>query len=97
MRNFTLTNTNCTVFGMSQDRVVMANGEGCAPARTHLSRASRAHHASWARITALVLKRWVVEAVTGAVQIIGIYLPIAGPQLCRQPVQSSRLHASVRA
>jgi hypothetical protein len=98
MLNFTITNTNSTVFGLGQDRVVKANREGIAPARPHLmSRDWLDSHASLERHAATAIKRWVVKAVTGAARIMGMYCPITGPQLCRLPVQSSRLHASVRS
>jgi hypothetical protein len=99
MRTFTITNTNGTVLGQNQDRVVMANREGCTPARPHLmSHDWRDSHASLKRTAATALKRWVAETVTGAARIVGIYYPlISGPQLCRLPVQSPRLHASVGA
>jgi hypothetical protein len=97
MRTFTITNTN-NVFGLDQDRVVKANREGCAPARPHLmSHGWHPEHASPAREAAKALKRLVADAVTGAVRIVGSYLPmISGRQLCRMPVQSTRLHASVQ-
>jgi hypothetical protein len=98
MRTFTLTNTNCTVFGLVQDRVVKANRKGCAPARPHLmSRDWHLEHASPAREAAKALKRWVADAVTGAARLMGMYSPsITGPQLCRLPVQSTRLRAFVQ-
>ena len=98
MRTFTLTNTNCNVFGLAQDRVVKANREGYAPARPHLtSHDWLDSHASPVREATKALKRWVADAVTGAVRFVGMHCPsITGPQLCRLPVQSTRLHASVQ-
>lgn len=98
MRTLTFTNTNDFGFGLDQDRVVKANREGYAPARPHLtSHDWRAKHASPAREASAAIKRLLVVAVTGAVRWMGMYCPsITGPQLCRLPVQSSRLHASVQ-
>ncbi len=94
MRTFTLTNTNGTVFGLAQDRVVKANREGCAPARPHLfSHDWRVSHASPARQAAYALKRLVAHAA----RMMGMHCPsISGPPLCRLPVPSTRLQASVR-
>ena len=98
MRTFTVTNTNGFVFGFVQDRVVMANREGCAPARPHLtSHDWLAKCASLAHVAAIALKRLAADAVTGAVRLMGSYCPsITGPQLCRLPVLSTRQRASVR-
>jgi hypothetical protein len=96
MRNFTNTNTNRFVFGQNQDRVVTADRKACAPAMAHLLRHWCAMHASMVAKTARALKRWAVEAVTGAVRAIGLKYPITGPQLCRQPLSSARRQASVR-
>ncbi len=94
MRTFTLTNTNSTVFGLAQDRVVKANREGCAPARPHLfSHGWRVRLASPASQAAYAFKRLVAHAA----RTMGMHSPsISGPSLCRLPVQSTRLQASVR-